>query len=76
MPIARHRSWLIDHDQLAQRRERRAAVEVEHLALGMLREKFGSLRSGTALPALAADVAAGRTDPYAAATTLVANLRP
>ena len=73
--IARHRTWLTDRDQLGQRRERRAAAEVEHLALGMLRERFGSVRSGSALSALAAEVAAGRTDPYSAATTLVADLR-
>jgi LAO/AO transport system kinase len=70
--IAKHRNWLVEHDELQARRERRAAAEVENIVLGTLRAKIGSVRHGDALTALAADVAAGRTDPYAAAARLVA----
>ena len=72
--IAKHRAWLVEHGELRARRERRAAVEVEEIALGTLRARLGTLRAGTALPALAADVAAGRLDPFAAAARLVAGL--
>jgi len=70
--IASHQEYLVSSGQLTARRERWAAVEVESIALGMLRARLGSLRDGVALPALAAEVAAGRTDSYAAATKLVA----
>ena len=72
--IAKHRAWLTEHDQLDQRRRRRAEVEVEQIALGVLRERMGSLRSGEALAELAAEVAAGRTDPYTAAASLLEGL--
>lgn len=72
--IARHRDHLLAHGELAARRERRAAAEIEHIALGLLRARLGALPSGPALPRLAADVAAGRTDPYTAASALVAAL--
>jgi LAO/AO transport system kinase len=69
--VAKHRAWLAEHDQLQARRERRAAAEVENIALGTLRARLGGLRHGEALPALAAEVAAGRLDPYAAAARLL-----
>jgi LAO/AO transport system kinase len=69
--IGKHRAWLAEHDQLQARRERRAAAEVENIALGTLRARMGGLRHGEALPALAAEVAAGRLDPYAAADRLL-----
>ncbi|MFI7553165.1 methylmalonyl Co-A mutase-associated GTPase MeaB [Micromonospora sediminimaris] len=72
--IDKHRAWLVEHDELRRRREARAAAEVEAIALGVLRARIGSLRDGTQLPALAAEVAAGATDPYAAAETLLAQL--
>ncbi len=72
--IGKHRGWLDRHDQLRRRREARAAAEVEALALATLRERMGSLRDGTGLPALAAAVAAGQLDPYAAARQLLAGL--
>ena len=72
--IDKHRKWLIDHGELQPRREARAAAEVEAIALGALRDQIGSLRNGTALPALAAKVAAGELDPYAAANDLLARL--
>jgi len=72
--IAKHRAWLEERGELQRRRERRAAVEVEEIALGALRAKIGSLREGTALPMLAAEVAQGRLDPYAAAAQLLESL--
>ncbi|WP_253290051.1 methylmalonyl Co-A mutase-associated GTPase MeaB [Verrucosispora sioxanthis] len=58
--IDKHRAWLVEHDELRRRRE--------------LRARIGSLRDGTQLPALAAEVASGATDPYAAAEALLAQL--
>ena len=42
--IAKHRAWLAEHGELLRRREHRAAVEVEEIALGTLRDRIG-LRS-------------------------------
>lgn len=79
--LAKHRSWLEETGELHQRRLRRAADEVEAIALTSLRERMGDLRSGPAagsgaasLDDLAADVVAGRYDPYTAADRLVAGL--
>ncbi len=72
--IAKHRAWLDEHGELEQRRIRRAAAEVEGIALAVLRERIGTLRDEAALPALAAEVAAGDLDPYAAADRLLASL--
>jgi len=73
--IEKHNTWLVEHDELRMRRERRAAAEVEAIALGTLRSRIGSLRDGTALPALAARVACGSIDPYRAADELLAGLK-
>jgi LAO/AO transport system kinase len=70
--VAKHRAWLVEHDELRVRRERRAAAEVEAIALGTLRSRMRAHPGAAALPGLAADVAAGRLDPYAAADRLVA----
>jgi LAO/AO transport system kinase len=72
--IEKHRAWLERTGELRIRRERRAAVEVEAIALGTLRARIGDLRGGTALRTLAARVAEGSLDPYAAADELVAGL--
>jgi LAO/AO transport system kinase len=72
--VAKHRAWLESHDELIRRRAARAAAEVEAIALGTLRERIGTLRNGTALPGLAARVAAGELDPYAAAHELLTKL--
>jgi LAO/AO transport system kinase len=72
--IGKHRAWLSEHGQLQARREHRAAVEIEEIALGSLRARIGTLRHGTALPGLAAKVAAGHLDPYTAATELLTSL--
>jgi GTPase len=72
--IDKHRAWLEDHGELRRRRETRAAAEVEAIVLGTLRDRMVSLRDGTGLPALAAKVAAGELDPYAAAAELLDSL--
>ncbi len=59
---------------LRERRTRRAAREVEGLALEALRARVETGAGARGLEALAADVVAGRTDPYAAADRLVAEL--
>jgi LAO/AO transport system kinase len=72
--VAKHRAWLEEHGELQRRRERRAAAEIEAIALGVLRGRIGTLRRDAALPVLAADVATGRLDPYAAADRLLSGL--
>jgi LAO/AO transport system kinase len=68
--IEKHGAWLAESGRLEQRRVRRAADEVEAIALTALRV---DLRNG-ALDGLAARVVAGELDPYAAADELVASL--
>ena len=72
--IDKHRAWLESSGELQKSRERRAAVEVEAIALGILRARIGSLRDGTALTTLAGRVAAGEVDPHAAADELIKGL--
>ena len=71
--IEEHRAWL-GSEGLAARRVRRAAREVEGLALAALRERVGGLTGDARLESLATEVVAGRTDPYAAADLLVQSL--
>jgi LAO/AO transport system kinase len=66
--IENHGRWLAESGRLEARRQRRAADEVEAIALTSLRV---DLRAGTALQDLAARVVAGELDPYAAADLLV-----
>ena len=72
--LDKHRSWLEETGNLAVRRRRRAADEVEAIALTSLRERMGDLRSGQGLDDLADRVVAGELDPYAAADRLVAGV--
>ena len=65
-----HRAWLEKSGELTRRRRQRAAAEIEALALGELRAKFAEL-PGEGLQALAAEVADGQLDPYAASTRLL-----
>jgi LAO/AO transport system kinase len=69
--IEKHRRWMDEHGELQARRERRACAEIEAIALGVLRGRMGTVRGGAALGALAARVAAGELDPYAAADDLL-----
>jgi LAO/AO transport system kinase len=66
--IERHGQWLAASGHLQERRVKRAADEVEAIALTSLRV---DLRGGDALQSLAARVVAGELDPYAAADELV-----
>jgi LAO/AO transport system kinase len=78
--VAKHRAWLRDHGELRRRREARAAAEIEGITVATLRGRISSLRNdsfageGSALPSLAAQVAAGELDPYAAAHELLSRL--
>jgi LAO/AO transport system kinase len=69
--IGKHRDWLSRTGELRRCREARAAAEVEAIAVGTLRARMANLRDGTALGKLAAQVADGTLDPYAAASTLL-----
>ncbi len=72
--IERHGTWLAASGQLEARRRRRAADEVEAIALTALRERIGDLSGSESLARLAGRVVAGELDPYAAADELVSGL--
>lgn len=72
--LDKHHGWLVKSGELDRRRQARAAAEIEAIALGTLRTRIGSVREGKALPSLAAKVAAGALDPYAAAAELLDHL--
>jgi LAO/AO transport system kinase len=67
--IARHREYLESSGGLLRRRRARAHREIEAIALGEMRKRFGAV--GTAAEGLAARVADGSLDPYAAAESLM-----
>ncbi|MFJ6213060.1 methylmalonyl Co-A mutase-associated GTPase MeaB [Streptomyces sp. NPDC092296] len=69
--LEKHRAWAEAGGELAERRRRRAAAEVEAIAVAALRARIGDLHGDRRLDALAARVAAGTLDPYAAADELV-----
>jgi LAO/AO transport system kinase len=73
--IAEHRAHLEAGGELAERRRRRAAREVEELALAELRAELGELGRGEALDKLAELVATGQLGPYAAADQLLERVR-
>ena len=68
--IEKHGEWLASTGTLEVRRRKRAADEVEAIALTTLRERMGDLRGGDTLERLAARVVAGELDPYTAADEL------
>ncbi|RKN40960.1 methylmalonyl Co-A mutase-associated GTPase MeaB [Streptomyces hoynatensis] len=70
--LGRHRAWLEERGELAARRLRRAAREVETIALTALRGRIAALHGDRRLTALAGEVARGGLDPYGAADRLVA----
>ncbi len=72
--VDRHVAWLESSGELAGRRTRRARDEIEAIAVTALRERWGDVHGRSELDELAAAVAAGETDPYAAAETLLAAL--
>jgi LAO/AO transport system kinase len=69
--LEKHRAWMETSGELDRRRRARAAGEIEAIAVTALRERMGDLGGAAAMEKLAADVAAGRTDPYAAADRLI-----
>ena len=72
--LDKHRAFLEENGELVRRRERRAADEIETIALTALRARLGHVGGHEGVAALARDVLAGRTDPYAAADRLVEQL--
>ncbi|MFM6848192.1 MAG: methylmalonyl Co-A mutase-associated GTPase MeaB [Terrabacter sp.] len=72
--LDKHRAHVEEDGELARRRERRAADEIETIALGTLRSRLGDLGGRDSVVALAREVLAGTTDPYAAADRLVEQL--
>ncbi|NKI45408.1 methylmalonyl Co-A mutase-associated GTPase MeaB [Streptomyces physcomitrii] len=72
--LEKHRAWMEERDILAERRRRRAAREVETIAVTALRERIGDLHGDKRLGALADRVVQGTLDPYRAADELVAEL--
>ncbi|MCW2594232.1 MAG: Lysine arginine ornithine transport system kinase [Jatrophihabitans sp.] len=72
--IEKHRAWMEQHGELGRRRQLRAAAEIEAIALGTVRQKFGDVHGSAALDEAAARVVDGETDPYSAADELVATL--
>ncbi len=75
--LTTHRGWLAETGELRVRRLRRAAHEVETIAVTALRERMGDFRAGggaTGLQGLAEAVVDRRTDPYAAADLLLAQV--
>src|SRR3954466_14800217 len=69
--IEAHRAWMETSGELARRRVRRARDEIEAIAVTALRERWGDVHARTELDELADQVAAGRSDPYAAADDLL-----
>jgi LAO/AO transport system kinase len=74
--IDEHRASGLRTGQLTARRTERAAGEVVAVAMAMLARHGQGLDRGSDLDRLAADVAAGRSDPYRAADELLAGLAP
>jgi LAO/AO transport system kinase len=68
--IEEHRLWLEDSGTLAERRARRAREEIEAIAVAALRSHW-ELQGRERLDELAAAVAGGGLDPYAAADRLL-----
>ncbi|HET9499625.1 MAG TPA: methylmalonyl Co-A mutase-associated GTPase MeaB [Marmoricola sp.] len=69
--LAKHWAWLEESGELQRRRTRRAREEIEAIAVTALRERWGDVHARTELDELAERLAAGETDPYAAADELL-----
>jgi LAO/AO transport system kinase len=72
--IEAHRAHLTRTGELLARRRRRAAGEIEAVALEAMRRRIDDLRGDQHLDALAERVVAGELDPYAAADALAEQL--
>ncbi|MGL4174429.1 MAG: methylmalonyl Co-A mutase-associated GTPase MeaB [Dermatophilaceae bacterium] len=68
--IDEHRERLGENG-IRERRERRARAEIESVATEAIRARLATADGGDRLARLAAEVATGRLDPYAAADALV-----
>jgi LAO/AO transport system kinase len=69
--VERHRDHLRSSGELDRRRRRRAADEIEAIAVTALRSRFGDLHGLADLDRLAGLVSSGELDPYAAADRLL-----
>jgi LAO/AO transport system kinase len=69
--VEKHQTWLAETGELQRRRHRRAAEEIEAIAITVLRERMGDPRGGPDLDDLAARVVAGEIDAYVAADRLI-----
>ncbi len=69
--IEKHRAWMEGSGELERRRVRRARDEIEAIAVTALRARWGDVHERTELDELAEKVAAGASDPYAAADSLL-----
>ncbi|HEY0620810.1 MAG TPA: methylmalonyl Co-A mutase-associated GTPase MeaB [Kribbella sp.] len=67
-------TWMRGNGVLVERRRSRARDEIEAIAMTALRARFSHLHGDARLDVLAAKVADGDTDPYAAADDLIAAL--
>ena len=72
--VAEHRRWMAAGGELERRRRHRVEVEIEAIALAEVRHRLVARLGPDAVTAAAADVVAGRTDPYRAAQALVSAL--
>jgi LAO/AO transport system kinase len=70
--LDRHLDWAVATGALRERRVRRAAREIEAIAVTALRERVGDVAGGHRLGELAASVVDSELDPYAAADDLLA----
>jgi LAO/AO transport system kinase len=69
--IDEHRAWMESSGELDRRRVRRARDEIEAIAVTALRSRWGDVHERTELDDLAEKVAAGDSDPYTAADSLL-----
>ena len=69
--IDAHRAWMESSGELERRRMRRARDEIEAIAVTALRARWGDVHARTELDDLAEQVAAGKSDPYRAADSLL-----
>ncbi|TWP36527.1 methylmalonyl Co-A mutase-associated GTPase MeaB [Leekyejoonella antrihumi] len=72
--LDKHLAWMESNGVLHERRVKRAADEIEAIALRTLRLRMGDVSDGSDVGSLAGDVVAGKSDPYTAADALVASI--